>query len=129
MVSNGFPNVTTLGQQYNIAEKLSVILYTVEKRADFIDRQHSCTQNPRLSSCKLYCKMYASCTVDARGQSCVAIIRVLNNFSTSDYVRLLYIRCFQKPHLCFLPVDVYRCCAAVPHTTQQRYYNEAARQE
>ena len=28
-----------------------------------------------------------------------------------------------------LPVEIYRCCADVPHTTQQRYYNEAARQE
>ena len=28
MVSNGFPNVTTSGQQYNIGEKPSVILYT-----------------------------------------------------------------------------------------------------
>ena len=28
MLSNGFPNVTTLGQQYNIGEKPSVILYT-----------------------------------------------------------------------------------------------------
>ena len=65
MISNGFPNVTTSGQQYNIAEKSSVILYSVEKRADFIGRLHFCTQNPRLSSCKLYCKMYASCTVDA----------------------------------------------------------------
>ena len=27
MVSNGFPNVTTSGQQYNIGEKPSVILY------------------------------------------------------------------------------------------------------
>ena len=25
-----------------------------------------------------------------------------------------------------VPVDVYRCCTAIPHTTQQRYYNEAA---
>ena len=29
MVPNGFPNVTTSGQQYNIGEKPSVILYTV----------------------------------------------------------------------------------------------------
>ena len=28
MVSNGFPNETTSGQQYNIGEKPSVILYT-----------------------------------------------------------------------------------------------------
>ena len=28
MVSNGFANVTTSGQQYNIGEKPSVILYT-----------------------------------------------------------------------------------------------------
>ena len=28
MVSNGFPNVTTSGQQYNIGEKPSAILYT-----------------------------------------------------------------------------------------------------
>ena len=28
MVSNGFPNVTTSGQQYNIGEKPSFILYT-----------------------------------------------------------------------------------------------------
>ena len=28
MVSNGFPNVTTSGQRYNIGEKPSVILYT-----------------------------------------------------------------------------------------------------
>ena len=28
MVSKGFPNVTTSGQQYNIGEKPSVILYT-----------------------------------------------------------------------------------------------------
>ena len=28
MVSNGFPSVTTSGQQYNIGEKPSVILYT-----------------------------------------------------------------------------------------------------
>ena len=28
MVSNGFPNITTSGQQYNIGEKPSVILYT-----------------------------------------------------------------------------------------------------
>ena len=28
MVSNGFPNVITSGQQYNIGEKPSVILYT-----------------------------------------------------------------------------------------------------
>ena len=28
MVSNGFPNVTTSGQQYNVGEKPSVILYT-----------------------------------------------------------------------------------------------------
>ena len=28
MVSKGFPNVTTLGRQYNIGEKPSVILYT-----------------------------------------------------------------------------------------------------
>ena len=28
MVSNGFPNVTTSGQQYNIGEKPSVIVYT-----------------------------------------------------------------------------------------------------
>ena len=28
MVSNGFPNVATSGQQYNIGEKPSVILYT-----------------------------------------------------------------------------------------------------
>ena len=28
MVSNGFPNVTTSGQQYNIGEKPSVIMYT-----------------------------------------------------------------------------------------------------
>ena len=28
MISNGFPNVTTWGQQYNIGEKPSVILYT-----------------------------------------------------------------------------------------------------
>ena len=28
MVSKGFPNVTTSGRQYNIAEKPSVILYT-----------------------------------------------------------------------------------------------------
>ena len=28
MVSNGFSNVTTSGQQYNIGEKPSVILYT-----------------------------------------------------------------------------------------------------
>ena len=28
MVSNGFPNVTTSGQHYNIGEKPSVILYT-----------------------------------------------------------------------------------------------------
>ena len=29
---------------------------TVKERADFIGRLHSCTQNPRFSSCKLYCK-------------------------------------------------------------------------
>ena len=52
MVSNGFPNVTTSGQQYNTAEKPFVILYTVKKKADFIGRLHSCTQNPRLSSYK-----------------------------------------------------------------------------
>ena len=28
MVSKGFPNVTTSGQQYNIGEKPSVMLYT-----------------------------------------------------------------------------------------------------
>ena len=28
MVSNGFPSVTTSGQQYNIGDKPSVILYT-----------------------------------------------------------------------------------------------------
>ena len=28
----------------------------VKERADFIGKQHSCTQNPRLSSCKLYFK-------------------------------------------------------------------------
>ena len=28
MISNGFPNITTSGQQYNIGEKPSVILYT-----------------------------------------------------------------------------------------------------
>ena len=28
-----------------------------------------------------------------------------------------------------LSVEVYQCCVAAPHTTQQRYYNEAARQE
>ena len=27
------------------------------------------------------------------------------------------------------PVNIRRYCAAVPYTTQQRYYNEAARQE
>ena len=28
MISKGFPNVTTSGQQYNIGEKPSVILYS-----------------------------------------------------------------------------------------------------
>ena len=32
MVSNGFPNVTTSGQHYNIGEKPSVILYTYINR-------------------------------------------------------------------------------------------------
>ena len=61
-------------------------------------------------------------------------ISVLNNFSTSDseittYWRLLYSLYDVFKNRIDLPVDVYRCCAAVPHTTQQRYYNEAARQD
>ena len=41
MVSNGFPNVTTSGQQYNIGDKPSVILYTT-----YINL-HAGTQKPQ----------------------------------------------------------------------------------
>ena len=62
----------------------------VNQRADFIGRLHSCTQNPRLSSCKFYCKcmlavLYMPCDCGAArvhcmttytgGQSCVAVRR------------------------------------------------------
>ena len=38
----------------------------VKERADFIGTLHSCTQNPRLSSCKLYCK----CMLAVLSMSC-----------------------------------------------------------
>ena len=42
MVSKGFPNVVTLGQQYNIGEKPAVILYP------YIDR-HAGTPNTTIT--------------------------------------------------------------------------------
>ena len=62
------------------------------------------------------------------------LVSVRNNFSTSNYVITTLEVTVYGVYGVFknrndLPVDVYRCCAAVPHTTRQRYYNKAARQE
>ena len=64
----------------------------------------------------------------------IAIIQVYDNFSTSDSVittRGYYIirSSLYGENRIDLPVEVYPCCAAVPHTTQQGYYNEATRLE
>ena len=74
----------------HLSTSISVVLYwisaavldisrkatAVKERADFIGRLHSCTQNPRLSSCKFYCKcmlavLYMPCDCGAALVHCM----------------------------------------------------------
>ena len=75
-------------------------------------------------------KIHTVFTATLKGQLCLAIIQV---YIASDSVITTRGYCTQSSlygeNRFDLPVEVYECCAAVPHSTQQRYYNEAARQE
>ena len=52
MVSKGFPNVTTSGQQYNIGEKPSVKLYTyINLHAGTPKPQSFLSKSPGLQQC------------------------------------------------------------------------------
>ena len=66
---NGFPNVTTSGQQYNIGEKPSVILYTY-----IIINLHAGTPKPQ--------SFYLSIGVPDYSSSCSSnmVLEKLNNF-------------------------------------------------